>query len=95
MLIIAGIFCAAVLLIAEVPSGTISRAMPLKRLSVTRVAMTGVIRSFITLNPLSAPISTPAPIVTSIAGTNANPLRIISENTTALRLIALPTERSM
>ena len=50
----AGIFCVAVLLIAEVPSGTISSAMPLKRFSVTRVAITGVMRSFMTMKPLSS-----------------------------------------
>ena len=51
----AGIFCVAVLLIAEVPSGTISRAMPLNRFSVTRVAITGVMRSFITLIAVEQP----------------------------------------
>ena len=40
--------CSALLLMADSPSGTISSAMPLNRFSVTRVAITGVMRSFMT-----------------------------------------------
>jgi hypothetical protein len=80
---------------AERPGGTISKAMPLKRVRVTSVAMTGVMRSPITIYPFKVPIRIPATRVTRKAGTNENPLRIIQANTTALRLMALPTDRSM
>ncbi|OPZ70587.1 MAG: hypothetical protein BWY83_01565 [bacterium ADurb.Bin478] len=80
---------------ADSPSGTINSATPLKRLSVTSVAITGVMRSFITRNPLSAPIPMPRIRVTPMAGSRLEPFRIIQAKTTALRLMALPTDRSM
>ena len=90
-----GMVCSAPLLMAERPSGTISSAMPLNRLSVTSVAMTGVMRSFMTSVPFRNPIAIPRTRVTAMAGRKLNPFKTIHENTTALRLMALPTERSM
>ena len=52
-------------------------------------------RSFMTLKPLSTPIPIPTTSVTRKAGRKAKPFRIARLNTTAARLIALPTERSM
>ena len=86
---------AALPLIADRPSGTISSAIPLNRFSVTSVAITGVMRSFMTRRPLRKPKAIPMTSVIGSASMNGNPFRIISAKTTALRLMALPTDRSM
>ena len=69
--------------------------MPLNRFKVTSVAITGVMRNFMTSRPLRNPRLMPMTRVTRNAGRKLTPFRISQENTTALRLIALPTERSI
>ena len=95
VLIMGGMTFSALPLMADSPCGTISSAMPLNRFSVTSVAITGVMRSFMTRSPLRDPIAIPMINVMTRAGRNENPLRIIRANTTAFKLIALPTDRSM
>ncbi len=55
----------------------------------------GGIVDFITKKPLRVPIKIPAKRVAMKAGTKPNPLRIIRAKMTALRLIALPIDKSM
>ena len=49
--------------------------MPLNRFSVTRVAITGVMRSFITMKPLSSPIPIPTTNVIRKARQEGEPVQ--------------------